>query len=238
MPVIGPIVRPTLAHLRARKIIGRLDQAIAEREGLRTAPLLDGMAGTARYDAASTLLEATLYARTGSAPAGERGRLREQYHRRREEEYWMANEDLRKEAATRAEVAALGLAVKEVAVSLDSEIEQFRGSAATLVGETQGALTRLRLESLQIVRSETERLDTRLSEGASAVQAGVDRAVAELRGQLAVQHDFQRRQNAELLAAQEALRAALVRSIGKLRLGLYTVLALAAVATVLAAAGL
>jgi hypothetical protein len=233
MPFIGPIVKPALARYRARKVIDGLDAAIAERGRLNALSPLEGLGNAERFRAVSTLLEATLLARTRSHPAAG-GEHVETYLQRYEEEYSMAHHELKNEPATRAEVVALGLALKEVALSLDAEIAGFRGSSQTLLEENRRALTALRTESMAMLGAEARRMDARIAESTAALQRTADRTAADVQEQIALSRTYFQGQTEQLRAAHEEMRAEFALAQHRLRMWLYTALTLAAGAALVA----
>lgn len=184
MAIIGLIVKPVVARTRAQKQIEHLERGIAELEQLERRGPLDGVPPAARYQAAATLAEATLLARAAEAPAN-REQLVQKYFARMEEEYSMAKPTLQQTTATRAEVVALGLALKEVALSLDGEIATFRAQAARLVDEARLKVVALQGEAVRAAAAEAGR---KLDEGrrslAVAAEDEARQAVERIAGQL------------------------------------------------------
>jgi iron-sulfur cluster repair protein YtfE (RIC family) len=118
-----------------------LSALIAKAEEEYQRPLLASFSGLERFDAAVRLLDATLIRRLAGRPApAARGEAVDLYLHRNYEEYQMSQEDLRTIHATRAEVVALGIALKEIALTLDREIEAFRSAGVDEACEQRRAL--------------------------------------------------------------------------------------------------
>lgn len=154
----------------ARKLIGygfsskKITRRIKELEAEDARPLLSMFSGVERFDAARRLLDAALIQRLRTDGEAERPGVIERYLTRSHEEYTMARENLAAVPATRADIAALGLAFKELTLTFDRELTAFReSSAAELTGIIDAAQAKLREDT-------TARLDE--------MAAYVDHAVA------------------------------------------------------------
>lgn len=268
IPFASVFVKPVIARQKAQKIIERLDQAIREAERQERRSLLDGLAGVERFNAAAAHLEATLLVRAETLrDAAGRAALLSRYLQRLQEEYEMARNDLKQVPASRAEVVALGLALKEVALSLDTELAQFRGTADQTVREVRSGVAGARDEALQQVERAAAELDGRLvkvqtqqeqrlqavratletgleaQRGAldqtrEALHGSVQALSNDLHGRIASHHALYLQRFADIQTEQAALRTDLAATEKRLLGWIYGVLALASCAFLLAAAAL
>ncbi|MEA2344257.1 MAG: hypothetical protein QOF63_2426 [Thermoanaerobaculia bacterium] len=138
----------------ARKLIvygvnsKKISKRIKKLEAEEARPLLSSFSGVERFDAAHRLLDAALIQRLRTSADPERPEIIEQYLTRSHEEYAMARENLAAVPATRADIAALGLALKELTLTFDRELAAFReGSATELTRITDRAQAELRESS-------------------------------------------------------------------------------------------
>jgi len=118
-----------------------LNKDIKKHEDKIRKHLLNHLQGAKRYEAAETLFSIALGDALCAAGSDQKKQLEIKYHYldRLRDEYEMSKETLSKELANKAEVVALGLALREVALSLDDEIEKFRKNTVELRDRTQKA---------------------------------------------------------------------------------------------------
>ena len=92
---------------------------------LLTSAPLDHYKGIERFEAAQSLMDAWLFQQLEQTEGASSSEVLNEYLEVLYREYQMAKSDLAKENATRDEVVALGLAMKEMAFSYDKEIAAF-----------------------------------------------------------------------------------------------------------------
>ncbi|MEZ4825088.1 MAG: hypothetical protein R3C61_02165 [Bacteroidia bacterium] len=116
--------------IRAGKGVNRgieLRQLIDEIEVLIETPILDAYSGVARFEAANLIQDAKISDFLETNPDKDRYRVFvERYIQELIKEFEMAASELEKQYANKAQIAALGIAIKEIALTLDDEIEEFR----------------------------------------------------------------------------------------------------------------
>jgi hypothetical protein len=119
--VLFRIIRGVKRTVELPEAIDRLE-AFVERHPARQ------YTGTERFHIVLTLENAKLHQRlqADGLTARRRLQLQQEYLNRIEEEFEMAEKDLEQEQATRAEVTALGLALKELALTLQGEMNRAR----------------------------------------------------------------------------------------------------------------
>lgn len=121
--VIGTLVKLATKVVRGRSKTKELSRLVSLTESEYNRPILTRFSGSQRFDAAARLLDATLIRRLASSPRGvERERIIDLYLQKNFEEYTMAKEELGAIHASRSEVIALGIALKEMALCLDAEL--------------------------------------------------------------------------------------------------------------------
>jgi hypothetical protein len=167
MAIIGPAVKAARRIHSGRRQVRVLDQAINRAQSESSRAVLDGFCGAQRFDAAQVFLDGTLAKRLDEAP-DERDRWFDLYLNKLFQEYQMAAEELKRITASRGEIVALGIAVKEIALTLDRNLESFRRDADHKFREglrdvrAQAAreLAEARAEQLEHLRKMDARLDT------------------------------------------------------------------------------
>lgn len=138
---IGALIRVVSKANKGIRQMENLETAIGELGKQCRVPVLDNFPGVARFDAAISLLDATLIRRlTDAHRPAQRWPMIRQYLAKNYEEYQMAKEQLKVVPAMRSEVVALGLALKEVSLTLDREVEDFRRQGADVKKEIHAAL--------------------------------------------------------------------------------------------------
>ena len=187
MAFIGPIVKPFLKRREAKKKIEALDQAIAEAERAYSEPFIDTLTGVERFESAVGLLDSTLLLRINTASAkDDRDQLVHEYLDKLNEEYQMARIDLKRNSASRAEVVALGLAIKEIALCLDREIASFQEHARESVSDFRRAMEDLQPEVQHRLDAEVAALEQTFKQSIALLQSQVrekaDEVFADLKG--------------------------------------------------------
>jgi hypothetical protein len=171
---LGAIIRVFRKTVGGLQRADQLDATITSLEGEYAKPVLATFTGVARYDAAERFLDATFVRRLQTQPSDvERRNIIRRYLDRFHEEYVMAKPDLEGSPATRAEVVALGLALREIALTLDDEIADFRARSAVLLDENRASGT----STATLARQKVDEAILRLS---GEVRSSVERVEREL----------------------------------------------------------
>jgi hypothetical protein len=192
---LGAIIRVFRKTVGGFQRADQLDATITSLESEYAKPVLATFNGVARYDAAERFLDATLLRRLQTQPSDvERRNIIRRYLDRFHEEYVMAKPDLAGTPATRAEVVALGVALREIALTLDDEIADFRARSAVVLdeqrasGTSTAALARQKVDEAVLrlsaeVRSSVERVERELQ---SNIESSFSRHTQNVSEQLAV----------------------------------------------------
>jgi hypothetical protein len=188
---IGAAIRFVRKMYQGGAKVEQVDAAIAKLEKECAAPVLSPFRGRERFDAAVRLHDATLLRRVQQKPdATTRLTLIDAYVESTVKEYEMAKADLTSTPATRADVVALGLALKQIALSLDEEISVFRTKGAVLMAEEQATLTGTTQLARQKIEEAIVRLATELREASQRVEqelhASLDSSFASQSREMAV----------------------------------------------------
>lgn len=171
---LGALVRVMRKSYRGSHEADRLDVAIGTLEQQYLNPVLSTFTGTERFNVATRLLDATLLHRLKDRPSNAaRTHIVNQYLAKFSEEYEMAKSNLASEPATRAEVVALGLALREISLTLDNEVEEFRSHIATLTTEQGKALSK----AVQATRDRAEEAIARMNDELTKVSARIEHDV-------------------------------------------------------------
>ena len=126
MALFGPIFKALRGTRRAVK----LPELIAAAEKEYETPLLETVTGSERFDLVVGLLDANLYQKIVQEGLPSR-EFRKKYVRMLKEEFRMAKEELQAEPANRAEVVALAIGLKEMAVNIDAQTSQIESTVTT-----------------------------------------------------------------------------------------------------------
>lgn len=130
MPFLGAALR-VVAGLTTtfalRKQIGRIENTLA-------VPIVDKYSGVQRYEIAARLAEIRLIHELETDPASCSDAKRF-WKETVTEELKMAETELQQQHATRAEVVALGIAVRELALNLDEQVTAFQEKAQKAFAE-------------------------------------------------------------------------------------------------------
>jgi hypothetical protein len=194
----------------ARKLIGyglnskMITKRIKELEAEDAGPLLSSFTGLDRFDAAHRLLDAALIQQLRIAGEVERPRVIEKYLTRSHEEYTMARENLAAVPATRADIAVLGLGLKELTLTFDRELAAFReSSAAELIEIIDAAQVKLREDAA----ARLEKMAAYVDRAVAADSAAREQIVAQLA-----------RQRDEVSAEVQRVRADIAAKVTSLEL--------------------
>lgn len=124
---IGAAIKTGFKIKENKAKIARLESLVAQLENQQKEPFFKALSGIERFDTLLPLLDATFAQKVKAVRTqGDKDGLVTNYLGTAYKEFLMAKEELQKTPASRAEVAALGLALREVSVTLDKEISSLR----------------------------------------------------------------------------------------------------------------
>lgn len=181
-----------------------LPERIAKAEEKLRVPLLDKYQGAKRFELAQSLLDAKLYAGLDKAGhSAKRQRVEfERYISSLYKEYQMAKSDLSKISATRAEVVALGIAMKQMAFSYDDELTNFTNEKQEALEKVQqGFLTQTKEYCQRLAQLEDE-YERELAEHKATVLKRFDVKIKEFDASLSEHLDEFTRQARQTLESE------------------------------------
>jgi hypothetical protein len=120
MAIIGALFKAGRGIHRS----AQLPDLIEAAERRASTPILDTISGVERFDVAVAIQDALLVRQAKTGPVSQAER--KHYIRKLRKEYQMAKSDLESQPANRAEVAALAIGLKELALNLDEQVSRFR----------------------------------------------------------------------------------------------------------------
>lgn len=206
---IGALIRAFSKTAEWDRRSGELLRAIDGIEKEYNQPVLQMFTGIARFNAAERLLDATLVRRLAEKPSvAERRRIVDRYLQRSYEEYRMAREELNATPATRADVVVLGLALREIALTLDQEVDDFRGRYRTIAHQHQS-------EIQSSIQSNRDALDAGLLRLAEKVRDIGERTGTELHASVNASFEGLSKRVTERLAAADAQQSKKIATLNE-----------------------
>lgn len=206
---IGALIRAFSKTAEGTRRSNDLSRAIDGIEQEYNKPVLQTFTGIARFNAAERLLDATLVRRLAEKPSvAERRRIVDRYLQRSYEEYRMSKDELNATPATRADVVVLGLALREIALTLDQEVDDFRGRYRTIAHQHQS-------EIQSSIQSNRDALDDGLLRLAEKVRDIGERTGTELHASVNASFDGLSKRITERLAAAEAQQSKKIASLNE-----------------------
>ena len=158
---IGALLKVGRKVYQGNKRGEELPKLIAFTEADIARPILDRFRGADRFFAARTLLDATLEDEMATKRAN-RQQAVQSYLDALEGEFNLARASLEGKGATQAEVAALGIAVREVSLTLDDEVNKFRQDTAAWKQQlAQSIQSALQVETNRLIREAASSIDER-----------------------------------------------------------------------------
>jgi len=127
MAIFGPLLRIGKGAHRTHK----LPQLIQDAENKIRTPILSKFSGAERFEAASKLIDADIF-RTETGV--DRRKLLDALDKL-EREFRMAQNELSRQTATKADVVSLGIVVREMAVGYDLEVAAFQNARSQSLQE-------------------------------------------------------------------------------------------------------
>lgn len=146
IPGLGAAVRVGKG-LQERK---HIESRIEELEKLFSTPATTHYKGMQRFEVATALCDAKLGLAIDGAGNQSRAETVEEYLSALKREYDMVLEEASSASATKAEIYALGLALKEVALSFDEVSEEFRSTQVERLAELSAESERVRRASADV----------------------------------------------------------------------------------------
>ena len=197
---IGAAIKTGFKIKENKAKIGKLETLVAQLENQQREPFFKNLSGVERFDTLLPLVDATFAHKVKSVRTqADKDSLVRNYLETAHKEFLMAKEELQKIPASRAEVAALGLALREVSVTLDKEIaglrvkgeEIFKQQASRCSALEEDLRNRIakshedhQLEiSARLAREfsqHSEHIETKASENRDVLLAELKRGVAEV----------------------------------------------------------
>lgn len=224
IPGLGAAVRLTRGVHQKKQIESR----IAELTRLNTTPAVDEYTGLQRFEVATVICDAQL----GLVLDGKAGKrsVREEcdhYLDVMEREYEMVLEEAASAPATKAEVFALGLALKEVALSFDEISAEFTTSSERQLARLKQELANNRKQSAEAMagfaRSAQETLDgiresgrgtlAELDERAATRLAELDQEIRNRLGSIDASLERGMRETTAMMDGMRASAAAMVDQV-------------------------
>jgi len=174
---VGALIKAAKGGVQAY----RLPELISEAERELATPLLNHYTDAQRFEIASRLLEAALFHQLTTTP-DQADHIKANYLSRLRQEFNMARSTLSQQPAMRDEVASLGIALREVALTLDKNIEGFEAQGAK-------AIEQVRADQRTVVASARKEIslvvESQRREGATATAAQwqqFEQVIGEMKG--------------------------------------------------------
>ena len=124
---LGAAIKTAFKIRQNRAVLKSLEQKAALLESEQKEPFFSSLVGSERFDTLLPLLDASFFHKSKvTRSADDKDNLVRLYLGAVDKEFAMAKDELQKSPASRAEVAALGLALREITVTLDREIGALR----------------------------------------------------------------------------------------------------------------
>ncbi len=137
MPFLRAIIGPLSSAYKAEKEIEGLEGLIHNAEDEYSVPLLDRLSDAERFDAALRLYDATLEFRIRDSALCDRSEMIASYIDALHKEYRMAKESLQSQAVSKAEVAALTIAIRHLSAEVSREFAAIEERHRQEIAETR-----------------------------------------------------------------------------------------------------
>src|SRR5436309_9643104 len=227
---IGAVVRLFTKGYENNRKLNELGKIVNDLEAQQRTPFFDLLTGVERFDTVLPLLDAAFSRNIALVTnAAAKRTLVSNYLTKIQREYEMAKEELSQIPASRAEVAALGLALREISVALDKEIDDLRSKGqdiftqqASRYLEVQASLEEKLTTNFRVLQSDTnsrmssefsrqaEHIDGKASENRRIILSELEKRASALDSKTqALVQETQVRLSTEVKSSAESNRAQL-----------------------------